>query len=270
MITPWTGQAFNQVPDAANQIHGDTLAKEYGFKGALVPGVTISAYLVHPAVEAWGLAWLQRGAAQIRVISPLYDEESFDVVINEASKNRYTARLERADGILSATAEVSLPDSEQPSPSKRGDPIADPDYRGAAASVDRWSELQSVGCHAFRFPWPGESKMQTYLRDESQMPKLLQSTGGGYANLCFILGCSNWILERNAAMNPWVHLETQSQNYCPIAAGTSIVAEMRVADFFAKKGHEFVDVKVNLFDERDDACLTAIKLRAIYKLRGST
>ena len=270
MIKPWTARAFNQVPDAANQIHGDTLAKEYGFEGALVPGVTISAYLVHPAVEAWGMQWLQRGAAKIRVISPLYDEEPFEVVINEASSTSYAARLERAAGIVSATAEVGLPESPEPPPVRRGDPIAADDHRGPTASVDRWSELQRVGCQAFRFPWPGESKMTTYLRDESQMPELLQSTSGGFANLCFILGCSNWILERNAAMNPWVHLETQSQNYRPIPAGTSIIAEMAVADFFAKKGHEFVDVEVNLFGEQENLCLTTIKLRAIYKLRDAS
>ena len=70
-------------------------------------------------------------------------------------------------------------------------------------------------------------------------------------------------------MNPWVHLETQSQNFRPIPTGAAIVTEMSVVDFYEKKGHKFVDVDVSLFDEQDDACLTTIKLRAIYKLRGS-
>ena len=52
MISGWQGVAFNQAPDSANEIHGDRVAKQYGFRGGLVPGVTISAYLLHPAVEA--------------------------------------------------------------------------------------------------------------------------------------------------------------------------------------------------------------------------
>jgi hypothetical protein len=50
----WQATAFNQVPYSANEIHGDKIVKAYGVKGGLVPGVTVSAYLCHPAVESWG------------------------------------------------------------------------------------------------------------------------------------------------------------------------------------------------------------------------
>ena len=46
----WSATALNTAPDSENRIHGDELAKEYGFQGGLVPGVTISAYLVHPLI----------------------------------------------------------------------------------------------------------------------------------------------------------------------------------------------------------------------------
>jgi hypothetical protein len=44
---------------------------------------------------------------------------------------------------------------------------------------------------------------------------------------------------------------------------------MTVTDLFEKKGHEFFDAEVALFDEDDDRCLTSIRLRAIYRLRGA-
>ena len=124
MISPWSAQASNQLPNAKNQIHGDSLAKQYGFTGGLVPGVTISAYLIHPAVKAWGLNWLTRGAAHVRVSSPLYDQENFDVCITESSSTSYLAKLERAGGVVSTTAEVTLPESIKTPPARRGDPIA--------------------------------------------------------------------------------------------------------------------------------------------------
>ena len=271
MIAPWSAQAFNQVPHSANQIHGDALAKEYGFTGGLVPGVTVSAYLIHPAVEAWGLPWLTRGCAHVRVGSPLYDEDMFRVRINEQSASAYTAELVRPGEIVCATAQVSLPEPEAvpPAPVRRGDPLANFDYVGPAASFENWAALQHSGARALRYQWGGQHDMHSYLRDASLMPALLQAGAGGYANMSFILGCSNWILASNAYMNPWVHLETRSQNYRAIAAGTVIIAEMTVVDFYAKKGHEFVDVSVALFDESDAACLSAIELRAIYKLRGA-
>ena len=41
----WAAEALNTAPDSKNEIHGDKLAKEFGFKGGLVPGVTISCLL---------------------------------------------------------------------------------------------------------------------------------------------------------------------------------------------------------------------------------
>ena len=35
----WAAEALNTAPDSKNEIHGDKLAKEFGFKGGLVPGV---------------------------------------------------------------------------------------------------------------------------------------------------------------------------------------------------------------------------------------
>ncbi|MEP0203583.1 MAG: hypothetical protein ABJ084_04980 [Halioglobus sp.] len=269
MISAWTATAFNQVPNSENEIHGDSLAKEYGFVGGLVPGVTVSAYLVHPAVESWGLEWLTQGGAHVRVISPLYDGESFEVGILEQSTDVYSAELVRPDGIVSANAEVWLAASEMQASTRRGDSIVDVEHVAPVACVEHWAHLQQQGCHAVRYRWGDENAMHTYLRDDALMPVLLQDAGGGYANMSFILGISNWVLASNAYMNPWVHLETRSQNFAPIPLGTAVVAEMEVREFYEKKGHEFVDVDVALYDESDNTCLATIALRAIYKLRGS-
>ena len=36
-MNSWQATALNTAPDSENQIHSDELAKEYGFKGGLVP-----------------------------------------------------------------------------------------------------------------------------------------------------------------------------------------------------------------------------------------
>ena len=76
----WQAIALNTAPDSENQIHSDDLAKEYGFKGGLVPGVTVSAYLLHPVIESLGKSWLERGYANCKITSPLYDGETFEVL----------------------------------------------------------------------------------------------------------------------------------------------------------------------------------------------
>ena len=81
MIQNFSGLAFNQAPDSQNQIHSDEMAKRYGFKGGLVPGVTLSAYLTQPAVSHWGQAFLDRGWAEIKILHPVYHGEPFDVMV---------------------------------------------------------------------------------------------------------------------------------------------------------------------------------------------
>ena len=50
---------------------------------------------------------------------------------------------------------------------------------------------------------------------------------------------------------------------------TTLIAEMSVEDFYEKKGHEFIDVKVNLFEDHSKLCVMSINLLAIFKLRSN-
>ena len=264
MIEGWQGIALNTAPNSRNEIHGDEMAQQYGFKGGLVPGVTLSAYLVQPAISAWGLEWLNRGRAHVRINRPVYDGETFDVDVTTSDQS-YDAVLRRLDGTLSGHAEVSLSEYSDPAPVRRGDLIAPPDYMGDVASPERFAELKAYGCHAFRYTWQAND---SYLSDMSRVPSLLNEEG--YAHMSFLLGIANWIFAANAHMNPWVHLETTSRNHRAVRKGTVIIAEMSVVGTFEKKGHMFADIHVNLFDEANDEALCSIDQRAIYRLRGMT
>ena len=142
------------------------------------------------------------------------------------------------------------------------------DSVGPQATKDIWEKLKKEGCFSFRYLWGGENPL-IYLRDPNQLPDLLNPKKDGFANLSFLLGCSNWILASNAYMNPWIHLQTTSHNFRAVPMGTPLIAEMQVKDCYDKKGHEFIDVDVNLFDERDEECIMMINLLAIYKVRGA-
>ena len=70
-------------------------------------------------------------------------------------------------------------------------------------------------------------------------------------------------------MNPWVHLQTISQNYRAVSLNTTLLVQMEINKIYKKKGHEFIEVFVDLFDQHDEMCVMTITLTAIYKLRGS-
>ena len=265
MADHWRGIAFNQVPDSMNQIHGDETAQSLGFKGGLVPGVTVSAYLLHPVTEIFGIDFLERGFSHCRVSSPLYDNETFVVEITGQSSQHCDTLLKRSSNEVLAKAETGLKSNLHP-PVYRGDPVANRPV-DMPATRENFERLLTNGCHAFGYRWDKKHEMSSYLRDTNSMSDVYALDG--FANPSYILGLSNWVLSANIYMNPWIHLETWSQNFAPLSVGTEVICEMSVCELFKKKGHEFVDVEVNVFDALSLQCYASISLRAIYRLRGT-
>ena len=76
------------VEEAANKIHDDDVARQFGFTGALVPGVELFARLTTPLVAAWGEEWLSGGRIDVRFRRPVYDG---DELLVELEDGRLTA-----------------------------------------------------------------------------------------------------------------------------------------------------------------------------------
>ena len=261
----FSAYAYNPVPQSENKIHSDEVARRFGFHGGLVPGVVVSAYLMHPAVVSWGIDWLSCGRAEVVVEQPLYDGEGFDVIVEDAGEKGYEARLLGAAGDLRARASVALPREAPEAPTYRGDTRISSGHVRPLASRALFERLQSEGLGAVRVRWP-EAEITTYMKDPADMPGLLQTEAEGYANPAFVLGTSNWALAANVRMSPWLHLQTEHQNFAAIPPGSELVVEQRIADLFEKKGHEFVDVALAAY-HLDGRPVMSAKLRAIYRLR---
>src|SRR5258708_1574062 len=68
-------RAVNTAVDSENRIHDDRIAAAYGFRGGLVPGVTVYGYMTLPVLDHFGEEWLERGAMSVRLEAPGYDGE---------------------------------------------------------------------------------------------------------------------------------------------------------------------------------------------------
>ena len=184
------------------------------------------------------------------------------------NKSQINTHLVNQEGKIIANAESRLSENLPKAPDYRGDALVHENFQAPHASMAVWEKLKKDGCNAFKVHWNEENPL-LYLSEEELLPEILQPNKGGKANLCFLLGCSNWILAGNSYMNPWVHLQTKSQNFGSVSMNTTLIAEMSVEDFYEKKGHEFIDVKVNLFEDHSKLCVMSINLLAIFKLRGN-
>ncbi len=265
----YQGVAFNEVPDSQNQIHGADVAAQFGFEGGLVPGVTVSAYLAHPAVTAWGLEYVARGAAHIVVEKPVYDGKPFTVELAADGEHAYDAVLTDLSGSVRARGRCWLPSQLPVAPQRRGDAILPSDMERPQGTPETMRRLQQSGMGALRIRWSETAELTSYFRDSELMPTPLKIAGGRHAHLGFVLGLTNWALDRNVLINPWLHLQTESQCFHAIELGTELIVEAAIVDLFEKKGHHFCDVQVSAFRSCDDAAVMHTRLRAIYQLRGA-
>ena len=141
----WQGIAYNQASVSENRIHSDEVARRYGFRGGLVPGISVYAYLVQPAVGAWSREWLERGTASVVLRKPLYDGGAFRTEIEREEPTAYRGEVFDAEGVLCADGRATLPEQADPGPARRGDPPACDWAERPEASREAMEKLREQG-----------------------------------------------------------------------------------------------------------------------------
>src|SRR5690242_18285650 len=105
-------EAYNTAKQSENKMHDDAVASRFGFRGGLVPGVDVMAYMMHLPVAKWGRAFLERGLIEARFIKPVYDGEVANVTGQE-SNGTLSIEVE-SRGLVCATGAASLPGAAAP------------------------------------------------------------------------------------------------------------------------------------------------------------
>ena len=179
MIEAYEGIAFNQAPDSDNEIHSDEMAQRFGFEGGLVPGVTVSAYLVQPGVEVWGDAFFAGGGAHVQILKPTYHDEPFRCEITVQTDAHFESQIVNSTGRVNAVATVTrhVEEQRQPLPIFRGDPLASPDYLPPNATPERFEALKEKGCLATEYLFDAANPRTWYFHTASQMPRIHQPGG---------------------------------------------------------------------------------------------
>src|SRR5215467_14014643 len=106
-LGPCRVTAFNASKQSENKMHDDTVARQFGFSGGLVPGVDVMAYMMHLPIAKWGRAFLERGLVEARFVKPVYDGEN--VELSAAESDGVLAIKVESRGEICATGSASLP-----------------------------------------------------------------------------------------------------------------------------------------------------------------
>lgn len=230
---PHTVSAYNTSRGSENKIHDDAVASRFGFRGGLVPGVDVYAYMTHLPVARWGRDWLARGRATCRFQKPVYDGEDATATASETADG-LALRVE-SHGELCAIGDASLTaaptqtalDGAAPSP--------------AATRVPADETSLAVGNVLGMRPLLVTTEVATnYLNDVRETDPLYAREGLVHPGL--ILRTCNWALMHNVILGPWIHVGSDIQHLSAAHVGDEVSVRAQVSGNYERKGHRFVEL----------------------------
>jgi acyl dehydratase len=261
-------KARNTAQQSENAIHHDDVAQRYGFRGGLVPGVTVYAYLTEPIVAAFGSAWLQRGTASVRFVKPLFDGEELQVEGSiDAPDPRGQGGLSfSVRGAITATPECATLTATLPAGSPTPVNLALygsaplPETRPEATRA-HLASLDVLGTPVTRYD---EALAEEWLARVND-PLPIYRGRDGWVHPAFFLDQANRALRQNVRLGPWIHVGSVVRHLGGARVGDTLATRGRVRSLFEKNGREFVELDlVVVAGERRP--VAHIRHTAIYRL----
>ena len=262
--------AFNTATQSENKMHDDAVAASFGFKGGLVPGVDVYAYLCHLPAERWGRDWLERGTMSARFNSPVYDGD--DVVIEAEDDGAEIALTLTARGEVCATARAALPDEPPtPTPPAPTTPHELIPFKDLPAPQDRppatpevVSQLDVLGSTDVGF---SAARADEYLDDIREQAAVFRQEK--LAHPGWLLRQANFVLSQTVRLGPWIHVSSVCRHLGVVTDQERVTTRARVREVYERKGHHFVDLDVQWVAGADRLVMQGQHL-AIYQPRHSS
>jgi acyl dehydratase len=259
-LPPYHVSAYNTAKSSENKIHDDDTAKRFGFRGGLVGGVHVYAYMTHLPVQHWGRAWLERGTGDCRFGKPVYEGDIAEIIATEdaeglaltvTSQNVLCAKGRAA--LRTATPWISAADFQAAVPPAHD---ARPPADERSLPVGRW-----LGMHPLRIDAAYHARELQDTRENDPLYAQEEIVHPGT-----ILRCCNWVLSHNVELPAWMHVGSTVQNLGIARIGDTLGARARVTQNYEHKGHKFVEVDA-LVLANDHQPLARVTHTAIYRPR---
>jgi hypothetical protein len=249
--------AYNTAKESENKIHDDAVAQRFGFRGGLVPGVDVYAYMAHLPVQAWGRVWLERGLADCRFLKPVYEGATAEVT-GALAGTRLDLQL-MSQGEICATGTAALSAAAAPHDAGTFEDVTPAEERPPADETSlrtgRWLGMRPLLVN--------QEFATNYLRDVRETDALYARENLVHPGM--ILRTCNWLLTHNVVLGPWIHVGSTIENFAAARVGQTLTARARVSGNYEKKGHRFIDLDALVL--ADGVPIARIAHIAIYRPR---
>ena len=227
-------EAYNTAVASSNRMHDDVVARTYGFRGGLVPGVDVWAYMTQPCIDRWGESFLTASTMEARFVSPVYDGEIVEATLDDDG----TLTVTGDDGTVRATGRASISEELPPVVAIAAAPRPDPVPAASDATLAAGAVLGTLS-----FTYRAEHAA-TYLREVRDAHAVY--AGGAVCHPGFLARQANAVLHRNVTLGPWIHVGTRAHHRGLVRDGAELEVRGRVVDEYERKGHRLVDLEVEV------------------------
>lgn len=258
---PWRLTARNLPAHAGNPIHTDAGAQAAGYPSALVAGVTVHAWLTHPAVVAWGDDWRRHGGGSVRFRRPVFDREEVTCVAAPDDDEPGALRIEALTptGYEEARAVLMArpPDASLAAPASLPVVPRHDKFPADAAVLSAVEMLGSIDCvleGAWGAGYAAESgdDLDAYADGRTVHPGVF-------------LEAAHLALTRNIGLPAWIHTSSTYRHHdALLAVGTTVSVRSRIVEATVVKGRDEIRLDVQLVV--DDRVAVSIDHRAIIRL----
>lgn len=239
-----------------NKIHSDEIARRYGFKGALVPGVAVFGHLTYPLVERFGEDWLRQSLSNVRFHKPAYHEDALRINVSEDDTGLHV-QCHNAEDVLLADLHASLP-TEMPAPHDSS--VFDGIVKDPTRVDMVWDTVQPMQPFSewhFQVTADGNATYAEQITDPLPIYRHI-------AHPHWQLSIANQALTREYLMPAWIHVGSEIRFRELVRVGDTLRVKAVPLEKWQRKGHEFV--KLYLAYMRDDVLTTEIFHTAIFKV----
>jgi hypothetical protein len=240
-------RTHNPSKQSENRMHSDAVARSFGFRAALVPGVSVFSHMTQPLVAQWGAAWLARGSAEVSFSKPAYEGDLLTVHSQPADDENTACNCIvtccNEQGVELASLRAALPDA-CPLPDARGGlPPAAPVTERPQVS---W-ELLETGRPFPALAWtPTSAENLAWCDDVRDALPLYREGASPFLHPGLVLRQANYILRRRFVLPAWIHVASRITFFDTLRAGLNYEVRAIPEEKWRHKGHEFVRLFVAL------------------------
>ena len=252
-------------PTISNPIHSTEVAAQYGFRGALVGGVTVYGWFTPPLIDVLGERWLRDGWADVRFRRPTFPGDLMTARVDLGGDGAATVAMLNPEGVATiegsagtATApwfgELTPPSGRPAEPKPAAVPMltieSAPTGQALRPMLVRWSEADA----------------SAYAENLQQDTSGRFSGPGGLVHPGWIAARMTPLLKHSYDYGPSIHIRTQVQHLAPARAGQAFTVEGTFLRAYEQNGHHVAELDGSLMSEEGEE-VARLRHTTIFRIR---